>query len=240
VRPPDTADVIEIPVGSPVAEGWGVADNAISTFPVPVRPDIGVVRIGSFIAAREIPRPGFVGFGNDRTFDSNFDANRTKLTLELNFRTGEGTAWATPSCAYASSLIPDGRQPSDPVTLCHGALPLDGSGSGSQLLVGSREAEDVVEFRVTYSAKQSFLEGVPGLRTFVTKITGDLVVLLGADDSVCLTGRIDAYPSVESYLYPPSGGVVTIYQTSESALGPELGLSSVGEQKSVRACPDRV
>jgi hypothetical protein len=220
---------VDMPVSAPVEEGH-TAGNAIARFGVPVRPNIGVIRVGLFIAARYLPGtpPGLDAYGNGRDFDENFDANRTKLTLELNFKTGEGTAWATPSCAKIAGK-----------TLCHSALALDSNSTGSNVISGSKERSDQVKFEVNYTAKQSFTEGIPGVRSLVTAISGDVDVVIGNDDSLCLKGSLDPYPSVEIYLYTPNSGVIMLYQDKESGI-PEINLSPFVDRRQVLKCTDRL
>ncbi len=238
VKPAESHYEVDMPVPPPVEDGHS-AGNAIARFSVPVHPGVGVLRIGSFISTKYVPPPGTVtGYGNDRGFDSNFDANQTKLTLELNFKTGEGTAWATPSCALVTAVTTQGIGVEK--THCHSALPLDGSGTGSQLNTGIKNHSDSTDLRIVYAAKQSFTEGILGLRSFVTRINGDITVIIGNDNSLCVSGYIDQYPSVEMYLYTPHSGVMTLYQSKESNLGPEICLSPAVEQRQVLKCTGRI
>jgi hypothetical protein len=229
--PPTSSYSVKLPVAAPLAN-FGKAGNAIAKFSVPVRPAAGVVRVGMFIADRSFPAPGVMGYGNDRTFDGNFDANRSKLTLELNYRTGEGTAWATPSCAYLTQA--NGLRTSP--DLCHSALPLDGSGTGSTLKTRAFSAAGKDHLDIKYSAKLSFVEGVPGVRLAPPAIDGELNFTIDSTGILCTKGQIDAYPSVEIYRYQTGQPLVTIYKTRQSSAGPLIALNPLYPNKNFNKC----
>jgi len=229
--PPTSSYSVKLPVAAPLAD-FGYAGNAMATFRVPVRPAAGVVRVGLFIADREFLVPGAFGYGNDRDFDGNFDANRSKMTLELNYRTGEGTAWATPSCAYLTD--PNGFRASP--DLCHSALPLDGTGTGSMLETRDFAWDGTDYLDIRYSAKLSFAEGAPIARVFPSAISGDLRLTVDSGNVLCVAGEIDAYPSVEIYRYQTDQPLVTIYTTRQSNAGPLIALAPPYPNKTVDAC----
>lgn len=238
INPPTESYVVDLPVAPPIPEGQ-VAGNAIATFPVAQHPGAGVVRIGSFISAARVgpvplptyPIPFLVwGEGNDRTFDPNFDANRTKLTIELNFETGEGTAWATPSCILeveVAGLV-------FPAEQCLAALPLDGTATGSQILTGTEYTPSGSSGTfISYIAQNSVVDVAPGLRE-LPSINGEIGVLVSPVGDACLIGKVDTYPSVEAYQYHPDGRVRTLLQTPESGFGPPVLANSPG--KAIDTC----
>jgi hypothetical protein len=194
---------------------------------VPTVPSAGVVRIGAFISDRTIEVvPEILGqpnvpvriFGNDRDFDYNFDANRTKYTLELNFKTGQGYAWATPSC-WEVSLPVVGRID------CHEALPVDNSQTGSRLrtqFLFHSDRPGVRGMRLLYREKISLVEGIPLARLVPAAIDGDFNVLLGDNGDVCIEGTADRFPSLEAYQYRTNEPLRTLFTENQSVYGPGL------------------
>jgi hypothetical protein len=228
---------VDFPMEPPAPKGH-TNGFAIARFAVPIHADAGVVRIGSFIARRAVRLPSPVPrlsvdlLGNDRNFDANFDAKRTKLTFELNFRTGEGTAWEAPTCADANiSLAPDQEY-------CHDALPLDGTDTGSQLRVASvRPGEfgrelDTVALR--YRSKISVLEELPVARLSAPPIDGSLIVEIQRKGRACVRGSADGFPSMEMYQY--LGDRVETLYISEEAAKPLPALSGVVGGRSIDTC----
>jgi hypothetical protein len=229
--PPTSSYSRTLPVAAPL-DNYGYAGNALATFQVPVLPTVGVVRVGLFIAERTFYTGVAMGYGNDREFDGDFDANHSKLTLELNYITGQGTAWATPSCAYLVDIHMNRTSPD----LCHAALPLEGNDTGSTLLTrqivdGDRNALDIL-----YSAKLSFVEAIPGARSLPSAISGELRLAVDASNNLCVTGEIDAYPSVEIYRYQENEPIRTIYRTRQSHAGPLVALAPPYPNKTVDEC----
>jgi hypothetical protein len=82
----------------PPAEPGLQALAQLGTMQIPVRPEAGRVKIDMFIGARTITMKGMVGEGNDRSFDANAPLDRSKAVVELDFMTGVGTVYVSPSC----------------------------------------------------------------------------------------------------------------------------------------------
>lgn len=228
---------VDFPLEPPVPEGH-TNGFAIARFSVPVHAEAGVVRIGSFISRRAVrlntpaPRTSVDLLGNDRGFDAQFDAKRTKLTFELNFRTGEGTAWESPTCAdFNIPLAPDQMY-------CHDALPLDGSDTGSQLRVASARpgefGRDLDTVALRYRSKISVLEDVPIARLAAPPIDGSLTIEVQQDGHACVRGSADGFPSIEMYQY--RGDRVETLYTSKEAGEPLPALSGVVGGRSIDTC----
>lgn len=226
---------VSLPVAPPAPSGRS-ADNAIAQFYIPHEPGAGSVRIGAFISDRTIEAalPVIGGrsvpvriFGNDRTYDSNFDANRTKYTLDLNYESGIGTAWAAPTCVEVT--FPVTRE------ACHGALDINDTHDGSQLLTRIRDGGQDETLDVQYREKVSLIEDIPGLNSVAAAIDGSLAVTIRDDRTACISGTVDTFPSVEAYQYRPEQPVRTIFQTPQSVFGPPvLGPKPPG--KNLDAC----
>lgn len=206
---------------SPVG-GGNYAEHQHALFDVPVEPGRGLVRIAFFISAKNaLSVNGGVGggriLGNDRGFNPDFLVDRSKVAIEIDFETGRGAAYVSPTCVEANVAFVE-------QTICHNALPLDTTDSGSQFLYsvndenGSEGASGSASY-VTFDfhLKDSAFEKFIGLNAGVPAIDGRLTITSEPNGEVCAIGLTDTYPSIEVYQIKRLADIDVLIQSSEGA-----------------------
>lgn len=180
----------------------------------------GKLRINLFIKQGQV-RPGGVApvvlEGDDRGFDKNFDALRTRVAFVFDFKTDKLTVLVNPSCSKGTSVIKDGcssPNKDNKVTVAAGP-----NGRG-----------DRDPYSVDYSLKNS-RTGVPLIGNPAPAIDGRIAIRPIRDSRgrrrLKVTIYNDGYPSIEGYYDPPDrGGPREVCQSSEGSASDLAGATS--------------